>query len=380
MRQLPIVLGVLFLSGCTNEQLRRSTIHQAMTLNEIQHRQVMQNLATFAANIHAIPRQVTLKDGTAQITDSGSIVGQVINDRFLNLGASRAVTDLWNMEPVTNDVALKILRIAYRRALGVEENLYTDDLANEFAHELKEQIYQVDDLRTLISNAELQQRAKEGNIPDSIPATKSDALSGLYQDRTVNDVANVMVDGEMRQITTSKTVRMRVEDVPGICAEDAKKVRDKFQKVVSANALNIVYPDERIDETNLAVIELGGLFDKNENPVSAFRPATPLVIELRRQVYETNKDLEEILPGWLGRSQDKHGVPMNACYVAYAKECGAGCYVWVCPDNMKEFEEFTLKIIGLSGLIKETNVTGSSGVKFTPSGSSAASAATPGRG
>lgn len=327
MRNLLIGLSVLLgFSGCTNEQLRRSTVHQAMTLNEIQHRQVMQNLATFAANPYAIPRQVTLKDGTAQITDSGSILGQVIHDRFLNLGAERSITDMWTMQPVTNDVTLKLLQVAYRRALGSPENLYSDEFANDFAHEMKQQTYQVDDLRTTLAN----KKYREGpGFADNDKDT-------------------------------------RVEN-PWIESQVADVVRNGFYKVASANDIYIIYPGERINERNLPVVEL-----KNDKGQTVYREATPLAIELRRRVYQTNKDLEGILPGWLGRSHDKHEIPKDACYMAYAEECGRGCYVWVCPSGMKEFEDFTLKIIGFSGLIKEPNVTGATGVKFTPSGGAAA--------
>jgi hypothetical protein len=64
-----------------------------MTLSDIQRRQVMQNLASFAGNEYALPRHVTLHDGTAQISDNGSIIGQVVTGRFLNIGAQRTVVD-----------------------------------------------------------------------------------------------------------------------------------------------------------------------------------------------------------------------------------------------------------------------------------------------
>jgi hypothetical protein len=41
------------------------------------------------------------------------------------------------MLAVTNDVALRLLKVAYRRALGSPENLYTDDLANDLAQEIR---------------------------------------------------------------------------------------------------------------------------------------------------------------------------------------------------------------------------------------------------
>ncbi|WP_165073611.1 hypothetical protein [Paludisphaera rhizosphaerae] len=374
MRNLAFgIVATLGLSGCTNEQLRWSTVRQAMTLNEIQHRQVMQNLATFAANQYAIPRHVTLKDGAAQITDSGTIAGQVISDSFLNLGAGRSVTDLWNMEPVTNDVELRMLRVAYRRAFGAEDDLYTDGLANDLAHELKEQTYQIDDLRTSLANAEVTKRG--GFFGNLLKTDEPDTVAGPDYVGTVDkptaEVKTEQSDGRDFTITTKRTVPEKSvthDDIPGISTQKAKERRDKFNKLVSGNHVDIIMPWERVEPDTLLTVPTGKL-DAYGNMI--FRESTPLVVELRRQIYDTNNELEEITSGWLGCSRDKHDVPKNACYVAYAKECGSGCYVWVCPDHMREFEDFTLKIMGLSGLIREPNVTGSTGVRFTPTGGGA---------
>lgn len=348
MRIMWVVLVVLLgTTGCTNEQLRRSTVHQAMTLNEIQHRQVMQNLATFAANRHAIPRQVTLKDGTAQITDSGSILGQVISDSFLNLGASRAVTDMWSMEPVTNDVALRLLRVAYRRALGSGEDLYTENLANTLAHELKQQTYQVDDLRTTNENTSPPPR------PEGAAAQKPNVVGKGRGFAAVDGSPERPIAGGGDQ-----------EDF-GYTESEIWSDRANFRSTISTNAVYMILPGEILRPEYLAFPLI-----PNSSPPQ-YKTATPLAIELRRQVYEVSQELEEIHAGWLGHSRNKHDVPKNACYVAYAKECGRGCYVWVRPEKMEDFEDFTITILGLSSLIKEPNITGTTGVKFTPNGGAA---------
>jgi hypothetical protein len=315
-----LMAACLFVAGCTNNQLRRSTVGQAMTLNDIQHQQVMQNLASFAANEYALPRHVTLHDGTAQITDNGSIIGQVISGRFLNIGAQRTVVDQWSMLPVTNDVTLRLLKVAYRRALGSPEDLYSDDLANDLAQEIKKQTYQVDDLRTLVSNAELMAEARAGadavkKAPDTVKT---------YTPRSVGLTGS---GGEKRTVTLAG----RPKDTPGITGKSAEAYRNRFQKIASANSLQIINPGEHINEENLSVVELTErlgedgpekIVDADGNPMSIYRPATPLVIELRRQVYETNKDLEDIRPGWLCRSTNKRDIPHDACYTAWAKDCG----------------------------------------------------------
>jgi hypothetical protein len=178
MRKARMLALCQFSVGCTNNQLRRSAVGQARTLTEIQHQQVLQNLATFAGNPYALPRPVTLHDGRAQITDNGSILGQVITGRFLQIGGQRTVVDQWSMLPITNDVSLRLLRTAYRRALGSHDDLYTANLANDFAQELEKQTYQVDDLRTLVNNRALIERAQEGFAVDRMTSRKSRTRAG----------------------------------------------------------------------------------------------------------------------------------------------------------------------------------------------------------
>jgi hypothetical protein len=360
-----LMAACLFIAGCTNNQLRRSTVGQAMTLNDIQHQQVMQNLASFAANEYALPRHVTLHDGTAQITDNGSIIGQVITGRFLNIGAQRTVVDQWSMLPVTNDVSLRVLKIAYRRALGSSENLYSDDLANDFAHEIKKQTYQLDDLRTLVANAQLKEQLEK-----QLKAIGGNATVDAQIPRTTHDQSYTTDElGNRIPRTNARTV-IEHRPIAGITHASAAGVRNEFQRVISGNNIRIVWPDERITEDNLSVVELPLYRDADKNPI--FRPATPLVIELRRQVYETNKDLEDIHPGWLCKSTNKHDIPRDVCYSAWAKDCGKTWFVWVEPSGRKEFEDFTLKILNFSGIIKEPTVSGATGVKFTPSGNNSA--------
>jgi hypothetical protein len=358
------------LAGCTNNKLRRSTVAQAMTLNDIQHQQVLQNLAAFAANENALPRHVSLHDGTAQITDNGSLLGQVISGRFLQMGAQRTVVDQWSMQPVTNDVALRLLRVAYRRPFGINENLYSDDLANDFAHEIKKQTYQVDDLRTLVNNQALIKRAEESFAADRTTKKDEDTVAIPLPEAPPVPHTRVLPDGtEVHEMVTPS--RSGYKLIAGISATDADKARNKFDKVVSANAIDIVYPGERISQHNVSIIEIKDS-ESSDPSFTVYREATPLVIELRRQVYETNKDLEDIQPGWLCKSTNKHDIPHDACYTAWAKDCGKIWYVWVEPSHRKEFEDFTLKILNISGLIKEPTVSGATGVKFTPSGNNSA--------
>ena len=99
---------------------------------------------------------------------------------------------------------------------------------------------------------------------------------------------------------------------------------------------------------------------------SAFVPrksvATGLAKETIRQVNDVQQTLAMIPSGWYGVGGKKE-VPSNALYVGHFHDT----YVWVCPSGSGELSEFTLAILNLSSLIKDTQVSiVPSGVQFSP--------------
>jgi hypothetical protein len=89
---------------------------------------------------------------------------------------------------------------------------------------------------------------------------------------------------------------------------------------------------------------------------------SPLARNVCRKVDSIQRDLAQVQSGWfhVGRRRD---VPKDACYVG---RCG-GCYVWVGLDGREQLTEFTLTVLKLSALIKETQTLISPGsVKFSP--------------
>ena len=136
--------------GCTNMRLRREVIAQAETLTDLHYAQVLGNLAMFADNPSAIPWHVRMVDATAQVTDSGT-AGFGLNAGGPNssaprVGGSRTVVEQWGMSPVTQEITLRYLRVAYRRASGSPEDVPVDLLV-ALAHDLKRQAPDNPDLR-----------------------------------------------------------------------------------------------------------------------------------------------------------------------------------------------------------------------------------------
>lgn len=137
-------------SGCTNARLRQRTVNQGSTLPELQYQQVLDNLALFAENPAALPWHMNVREGTSQVTDSGS-AGALVDigpppATFPQAFASRTVVAQWGMSPVIDPLELRLLRIAYRRAHGAPE-MPDAEVLDELAHELKNQAPSNSDLR-----------------------------------------------------------------------------------------------------------------------------------------------------------------------------------------------------------------------------------------
>jgi hypothetical protein len=139
------VLILATMTGCTSARLRYSVNDQARTLTELQYEQVLANLAMISAQPWALPSMVVVRDGSDQIQDVGSATATL----YLNTGNSappsltgtRTVVEQWGVRPVTDDTELKVLQMAYQRAVGISVSLQSDfKFANELAHELKKQL------------------------------------------------------------------------------------------------------------------------------------------------------------------------------------------------------------------------------------------------
>jgi hypothetical protein len=84
--------------GCTATRLRDRTVNQAMTLTDLQYQQVQNNLAMLCFNPEAVPSQINLRDGSAQLADAASVTAGDTNFFF----GSRTAVEQWGMTPVTD--------------------------------------------------------------------------------------------------------------------------------------------------------------------------------------------------------------------------------------------------------------------------------------
>ena len=89
---------------------------------------------------------------------------------------------------------------------------------------------------------------------------------------------------------------------------------------------------------------------------------TALARDVVRQVDDVRGQYRDIPTGWFGWGQ-KHDVPRNACFVGHYGHC----YTWVSPEHRSDLAEFTLTILNLASVVKQTQVIAApSGVAFSP--------------
>jgi hypothetical protein len=90
--------------------------------------------------------------------------------------------------------------------------------------------------------------------------------------------------------------------------------------------------------------------------------ATGLAKETIRQVNDVRQTLATIPSGWYGVGRKKD-IPADAIYVGHFRDT----YAWVCRSGCEDLSEFTLAILNLSSLIKDTQVfMVPAGVQFSP--------------
>ena len=332
LRILPILIASC--TGCTSLRLERSITNQATTLADLHFQQVLNNLAAFSINPKTIPSHVTMRDGSAQIQDFGSastsldILHEVTTS--VGLQGSRTVVEQWGVSPVTDDIELRLLRVAYQRAIG--QNVVVDtDLANDIGRELSRQTAETSD----------------------VDQRNEFATLNRFRDRFVDAAfENGRLDGQLTDTQGYDELVRQALLVDALATN----------RVISTNSDNIVFEDE-----NLATL----------NPYFYFAPSpgggketmyfTPLASAARREIKDVQQDILKISPGWY-HVGDKHDIPKNACYVGCYRFCGKTCYTWVGPDGLEELAQFTIKIAKFSTLIRERTVVTvpGGGPRFTP--------------
>jgi hypothetical protein len=343
--------------GCTSLRLQHSITSQATTLSDLHYQQVLNNLAMFAANPYAMPAHVAIRDGSAQIQDFGQatsgldIAGAVKTS--LGLTGSRTVVEQWGVSPVTDDIEVRIIQVAYQRALGWPV-VMDYDTANDLARELCKQTAETSDI---------DQR-------NDFLGTENfrEEFARLFAQQQFPDFEGAQSSEKKLAVLETTRDRSLLIDV---------LIQSKF---LSSNSAEIILKEEEYDPdpslSKLRPEAYNPRFyarDPNQLPRSAeeaaqqnelIRYCTALALNARQEVKDTQDDLLHINPGWFGTGT-KHDVPHDACYVGRYKDR----YAWVCAYGLRDLTQFTIAILKFSDLIKERTVlTVPGGPRFTPAG------------
>jgi len=124
MRFLVVTLLLVMTNGCLHHQLRKNTVEQAHTVEDVHTQQVLDNLAKFTANPAAMPHFSWPNAGSTSVNDAvnGGANFNVNPTRIagwaFNFGGARAATGSYTTTPINDPRKLELMRCAYQRAIS----------------------------------------------------------------------------------------------------------------------------------------------------------------------------------------------------------------------------------------------------------------------
>jgi hypothetical protein len=311
--------------GCAHVRLERNTISQGSTLTDLQYKQVLDNLAMFACVPESLAWHIKITGGVVQVADQGSgFLGGNLGGPGVfapNFGLQRNVLNQWNVDPVTDSDDLELLQLAYRKAVNPA------DADGSIRHEMYGKIVE------LSTNFHI--------------ALSREVVSDLLE--------NSKLHARPAELPRLEKLQVGIENLYGQIeelSERAQSYEPDHAEVGGAEATTKLefLKDEAIRQTS----EIG---HSSTEPARSFRhPGRNAgLIEQAQGKIEALLKLSEVPPDgpnpfsmcWLHQGGRKD-VPACACLVGRYRGCGCECFVWVTPDHMKEFRDFTLIVLSLA--------------------------------
>jgi hypothetical protein len=335
--------GFVAAPGCTSVQLTRSAAQQASSVADLQYRQVLDNLAMFHLNPHALPSLANMKTGATQVGDTGTL--GILGVAALNSPAgisptitgTRSIVDQWGTAPVTDENALALCRKAFQRALGWPSYI-TEPEAEGMIHDLTDQV-----------------------------GTNADVSVDM-------DVFKALATPQIQVPTSSSTPRNALPVVPNNPNNPAKTEDSKTAQSVDdadASAARIVSILSSLDRRITSTLDQDVIdcFVPPGQEAPSFRPHLKHSTGLAKDVIYKVNDFQETLKGiksdWYQVSREK---PKCACYCGRYQLCGKTVYVYVEEYGLKGLADFTLAVQKLSTSFKDVQVVNvPAGIQFSPS-------------
>lgn len=386
---------LLLMCGCTNTQLRVSTLNQASTLSDLQYNQVLNNLAMFALNPNALPWHVSIANGATQIADTGSlgteiIIGKTGTDAASLIGtprfdASRGIVGQWGTVPVTDSGNLKLLQMAYQSAFGCRRILDVE-AANSLARGISTQIgttadisVDQDTLRSII-NIHSNRLAKEYEALDGdSPASNSSTMKSRDAQYKLASMKTQQPESRSTPPASTDVDLPPALDPSDGFTEPIENDRNDRSLPFRQSLTNLIdlygqVTDDISDTLDYQILAIDPTDPSGTRFVpfivsetSQRRVATGLAKATISRVNDIQSTLISIPTGWFHVGKSKHDVPKNACYVGQYKFGGQICYAWVCADGLKELSDFTMSVMDLSGTYRDSQLLSiPTGIQFAP--------------
>jgi hypothetical protein len=319
------VISVLALCGCTQVQLQKHTVRQGATLPDVQYQQVLDNLATFSCDPNALAWHVKVTGGLVQVADQGNaaVVPSAVTSPFLapNAGLSRNVLGQWNVDAVTESDDLKLLQLAYQKAVNpLDANLEIKKAAFEKICELASTFQIALNQEVADELIETFQFGATGPRTQKLSIVKA-RLAPLYRRIEELQASGIAYDPR----TPAGTIQ------PPATAEIMATKREIVQLIGSL--------------CKQPFLMAGPLDKPTRGPVTT-EQAEDKISALVDLVSARGEEANKFGTPWLGHGCKKD-VPKCACYIGHHRGCQGDCYAWVMPEQMKTLRDFTLLILAL---------------------------------
>ncbi|MEX2114908.1 MAG: hypothetical protein WD845_17075 [Pirellulales bacterium] len=321
-----LAMALLLVTGCGHLPLARRTVQQAATLTDMQYQQVLNNLAMFSCNPHALAWHVKITGGVVQLADQGGgyIAGNLGGPGSVapNVTLQRNVLGQWNVEPVIESGDLELLQIAYAKALDPL------DIEGSIKRQAYEQICEMADAYHI----------------------------AVSRDVAFDLIAMMIEHAQPQQLERIERIRsqlVRLYDEIDQLAITAQPYEPETFRRSGPEA-----PD-KVEFLREQVVRL--LFEACQHPVGQVRAyhrpgrnvglveQAEAKIEALLQLFDEH---EGGPPNPFGGPWVCHGckadVPPCACLVGKYKGCEGECYAWILPENTERFRDFVLIVLALA--------------------------------
>lgn len=138
-----VVMAVVPLTGCLHIPLQRNFLDQSSTISDIEHQQVIDNLAKFAANPASLPHFAIPDSGTTQMSAQANGGMEFNYTRALfsawkySFGGNAQEQENWVLKPVNDPGRLRRLRCAFQLAVNAHSGIDQDGDCIKCVAELK---------------------------------------------------------------------------------------------------------------------------------------------------------------------------------------------------------------------------------------------------